>query len=85
MRLLIGMAVALLLAGCAPPVQGSISVFFDKPMVPADAMQVFRHCHIHDEPRQAGLAVWQIKPDLSQAQLACLRHQPHVTGVLGGM
>ncbi|MBV9097247.1 MAG: hypothetical protein JO079_04230 [Frankiaceae bacterium] len=78
MRLLVGTAIAVALAGCTPSYQGSITVEFDKPMVPEDAVQAFLHCHIHDQPWEASLTAWQVTPDLSQAQLACLRRQPHV-------
>jgi len=81
-RSLVAAAVALALGGCALGPEGTLTVVFDQPMVPEVVGQMMLRCGIHGDPVDVpSPEVWQIRPDISQKQVACLRRQPHVVEV----
>jgi len=86
MRVVVATAITIALAACAPTPGGRMTVAFDKPMLPEDVGQMFVRCHIHDDPIEGpSFSLWQVEPDLSSKEIACLKRQPHVKGVLGAM
>lgn len=86
MRVVVGIALAATLLGCARPPMGRMTIVFDHAMVPEDVTQTLRHCGVHDDVYEGpSLSLWQIEPNLSRRQIACLDRQPHVVGVEGAM